>query len=74
MSNINLLQGAVETAIIALDDWINIYAPEFCDADRVKQARRRLAEHGMLYYVATVVEQCRNSLGVTNDEDCNEDW
>jgi len=56
------LRNALKTAIIALDDWTNTYAPEFCDEERVKQAQNRLTEYGTLYYIATVVKQCRDAL------------
>ena len=56
------LRAALKTAIIALDDWTNTYAPEFCDEERVKQAQNRLTEYGTLYYIATVVKQCRDAL------------
>ena len=61
------LRSALKTAIIALDDWTHLYAPEFCDEERVNQAQIRLSEHGTLYYIADVVTQCRDALKETND-------
>jgi len=62
MSEVESLRTALKAAIIALDDWTNTYAPEFCDEERVKQAQNRLTEHGTLYYIATVVKQCSDAL------------
>src|SRR5271165_2627938 len=50
------MREALEDAIVALDDWMNIYASEFCDADRVAEARKRLSQDGSLYYIATVLQ------------------
>lgn len=55
-------EAALKSAILALDDWTNTYAPELCDEERVKQAQARITEYGTLAYIATVVEQCRNAL------------
>ena len=45
-----------------MDDWVNTYAPEFCDAARVEESRARIRQHGTLGYVATVQEQNRRAL------------
>ena len=34
-------EAALKSAILALDDWTNTYAPELCDEERVKQAQAR---------------------------------
>lgn len=65
--DIILLHKALDAAILALDDWTNIRAPEFCQDDRVKAARDRLNENGTLWYIATVVEQCREAQYATKE-------
>ncbi len=40
------LLAACERADLALHDWLHQYAPEFCDADRVSQARSRITNQG----------------------------
>jgi len=56
-----ILYNALDAAITALDDWTNTYAPDFCNDDRVKEARQRLNENGTLFYIAAVVEKCREA-------------
>jgi hypothetical protein len=56
------LRSALQNAIIALDDWTNTYASEFCDEERVKEAHDRIAEYGTIGYIASVVKQCRDAL------------
>ncbi len=57
-----VLRDALEHAIIALDDWIADYADVMCDEDVVKEARKRIHEHGTLYYIAENVQRCRKAL------------
>ena len=61
------LRNATQTAIVALDDWVNIYAEELCCAERVAIAKAHVAEHGLLWYVATVLEQCKDALKERNE-------
>ena len=58
---LHLVTSALDAAILALDDWINTYAPEFCDEVRVAEAKSRLYENGTLWYLANVVQQCSNA-------------
>lgn len=67
----NSIQTALQSAIVALNDWMCIYAPEMCDESRVKDAYNRVYEGGTLYYIATVVEQCNNALKEENDQNRN---
>ncbi len=65
------LRAALTRSVTALDDWLNTYAPEFCDEARVKEASKRLRERGTLAYIADVQEQNREALGIklpTNGE------
>ncbi len=52
---------ALDAAIIALDDWACITAPLFCDDKRVADANTSVKENGTVWYIATVLEQCRNA-------------
>ena len=48
---------------IALDDWINTYAPEFCCEVRVQEARERIANAGgTLGYVSTLSQRVRERI------------
>lgn len=49
------LSGSMET----IDDWLNIYAEDFCNEDRVKEAKSRVYEHGTLAYIAMRQEKNR---------------
>lgn len=53
---------ALEAASVALDDWINLYAPELCDGARVRQAQKRIAEKGTLAYIADVQQGLRAAI------------
>lgn len=64
-------QKLIETlnaAITALDDWTNTYASEFCDENRVAEARKRIKDNGgTVAYIADTVQLCkqaRDSLNV----------
>ena len=57
------LRKALEASSTALDDWINTFAPEFCDDERVKEARKRIRDTGgTLSYVTTIREANRQAL------------
>lgn len=62
------LKGALERSIVCIDDWINTFAPEFCDEQRVKEAKERLGAHGTLAYLAEVQEQNRAALGYPEND------
>lgn len=51
------LREALGASMTALDDWLNVYASEFCDEDRVK-----IAQYGTIAYIAHVQEANRNAL------------
>ena len=49
------LVKALEASDIALVDWLNIYACDYCDAERVKEAKERIRnENGTLAYIASI--------------------
>jgi hypothetical protein len=56
-----VLCKAIDAAILALDDWINIYAEDFCDEARVAESKARLSENGTIAYLAYTVQQCREA-------------
>lgn len=66
---------ALQAAITALDDWLNLHAPEECHPARVLEAQKRVGEYGTIAYIANVVAQCRMALNRSsgNDQDSNED-
>lgn len=63
----NNLVEALKKAKTALDDWLNIYASEFCDEKRVKEARERVHERGTLSYIATNLEIIKDALDEHDD-------
>lgn len=69
------MRTALQAAIIALDDWLNLSAPEFCNEDRVKEAQNRVYKEGTVSYISDVTAQCRRALNqdLENDQDSDED-
>lgn len=59
-----ILRKAMDAAILALDDWINTYAEDFCDETRVAEAKARLNENGTIAYLANTVQQCREARNI----------
>lgn len=56
-------RAALERSSVALEDWVNIYAPEFCNKGRVREADVRIHAHGgTLAYIADVQQQARDAL------------
>ena len=52
------LRRALERANLALDDWLNRYASDLCDPDRVAQARSRITNQGgTIAYITDVRTQ-----------------
>ncbi len=57
------LREALDRSRVAIDDWLNTYASEFCDEERVAEAGTRIRESGgTLAYIADVQEQNREAL------------
>lgn len=48
------LLAAVRSSVIALDDWLNIHAEDFCGGSRVAEAKRRIGERGTVAYIAEI--------------------
>lgn len=54
---------ALERSILAIDDWLHQYAPEFCGENYVSETYERLSQAGgTLAYIAEVQEQNRAAL------------
>jgi hypothetical protein len=62
-----VLCKAIDAAILALDDWINTYAEDFCDEAKVAEAKARLNAQGTIAYLTDTVKQCREARKILND-------
>ena len=59
----NKVVGALNTSIVAIDDWLNTYAYDLCNEERVKEAGNRIKENGgTCYYIAITQEKNRQAL------------
>lgn len=56
------LEAALTRSVTAIDDWLNVYASEFCDKARVAEAKKRFGEKGTLAYIADVQQANRAAL------------
>ena len=56
------LLTALKRSMIAIDDWLNTYASDQCDEQRVAEARARIREMGTIAYIADVQQQNRNAI------------
>jgi len=56
------LAQALRDSQVALDDWLNTWASEFCDPERVRQAQERIDEYGTCGYIAHVQQANREAL------------
>jgi hypothetical protein len=63
------LEEAVRRSMLALDDWLNVYASEFCDEKRVAEARKRVYEYGTLAYITEAQEVNRAALKKLNKDE-----
>lgn len=64
-----VLQQAVDAAILALDDWAHVYAPEFCNSTDVANSKLRLQENGVVWYIANVLEKLRAAKATLTDKE-----
>lgn len=48
------LEQAVRQSMIAIDDWLNDYADDLCDPQRVAEARGRINGRGTIGYIGSV--------------------
>ena len=69
--SVTKMRDATREAIVAMDTWINTYAPELCDAEQVKLARERLT-HGTLSYIAETTKKLKDALKSPSEMSLNE--
>lgn len=65
---------SVNSAIIALNDWSRITAPEYYNENDVQDSKSRVYSGGTLFYIATVLGQLREAKDLMeskNDQDSN---
>jgi hypothetical protein len=62
------MRDALERSVVAIDDWLQTYAAEFCDPARVEEASKRIGEYGTLSYIASVQEQNRAALDASTSQ------
>ena len=61
----NKVVEALNTSIVAIDDWLNTYAHDLCNEERVKEASNRIKENGgTCYYIAVTQEKNRQALPI----------
>ena len=57
------LRAALKRSMVALDDWLHIYAADQCDEAKVAKTELRVfREGGPLAYIASVQQQNRAAL------------
>lgn len=56
------LVARLSVSMTAIDDWLNTYADDMCDPDRVAEARARIGQFGTLAYIAEVQTANRDVL------------
>lgn len=58
----------LERANTALNDWLNIYASDMCEENRVAEAHKRVSEYGTIGYIADVTAEIRSVLATLGEE------
>lgn len=53
---------ALQQSVVAIDDWLNVSASDLCDSRRVREAKTRINEEGLLSYIANVQTINRKAL------------
>lgn len=56
-----LLEDLLNQIGLAVDDWSNLNAPDYCDSARVAEARERVFREGSAYYIARTCEAVRRA-------------
>lgn len=62
------LREALIVAQTAINDWLHLYAGEFCDEERVKEAQERVGEGGTLWYIASVNQIIAEAISQAEEE------
>ena len=58
--SVRQLHAACDLALLIIDDWIHVYAPEFCHDNAVARTRSRIVENGgTLAYLAQSADRIR---------------
>lgn len=61
-------KAALDTSRVAIDDWLNTYAHDMCDEERVKEARDRIYKNGgTIAYIARIQEHNRSISAAQGD-------
>lgn len=61
---------ALKRSVIAIDDWLNVYASELCNEQRVAEAHQRIGDAGgTLAYIAYVQAENRAAIAAIDDSD-----
>ena len=61
----SVLRTALKRSIVALDDWLHRYVPEFCHKWHVDETDKRIAQSGgTLAYIADLQLENREALGI----------
>ena len=53
---------ALRKDMTGIEDWLNEYAEEFCDAKRVAEAKERIHKRGTLGYLSELLTQSKKAL------------
>ena len=62
------LRAALKRSMVALDDWLHVYAADQCNPSTVAKTELRLfREGGPLAYIASVQQQNRAALKPTDE-------
>ena len=65
------LEAALVRSITAINDWLNIYASDFCHEARVREAQARIMSGGgTLAYIADVQQQNREAITHNPTKEC----
>ena len=69
------LEQLLRRAVVALNDWTQTYAEEFCDPENVEQAKKRIEESGgTIAYIADLVSDINAFLAQPEQADRFEDF
>lgn len=59
----NAVLKALNTASVALDDWVVSYAPDMCGEEVIEETSKRMGSIGTLAYIADVQKIIREAIG-----------
>lgn len=54
---IEAMARALERSVVALDDWLTLYADDVCDPAHVAESRQRVGQVGTIGYISEVQRQ-----------------